>query len=178
MSHAVINEKDYESAIRSYQENTKTPKETPRQQTAKPNMNGAMVADLKESINNRVTRSFSVFQLGTWNCDRPYPMPEMISFRQPVNLVDDKTGKPVPCQQAYVVPLDMNMLIECTPDKLLYVKDHDCIGFAVTPDAGIIIIDSEEFKKAFAKKEKEMHGKVYESVAGIAELKKMVKVEM
>lgn len=176
MSHAVINEKEYESAIKTYQANTQSPKETSRSQVVKPNMSDAMVADLKESINSRVTRSFSVFQLGTWNCDRPYPVPEMASFTQAVVLVDDNTQKSVLCQQAYVVPLDMNMLLECSPDKLLYMENHECICFAVTPDAGIIIIDSGEFKKAFTKKKKEMHGKCYESVAGIAELKKMVKV--
>jgi hypothetical protein len=176
MSHAVINEKEYETAIKTYQSSTQPSKVTSRSQAAKPNMSDAMVADLKESINSRVTRSFSVFQLGTWNCDRPYPVPEMASFTQAVALVDDNTQKSVPCQQAYVVPLDMNMLLECSPDKLLYMENHECICFAVTPDAGIIIIDSEEFKKAFTKKKKEMHGKCYEPVAGIAELKKMVKV--
>ncbi len=176
MSHAVINEKEFETAIKTYQANTPSTKEVSRSQASMPNMNEAMVVDLKESINSRVTRSFSVFELGTWNCDRPYPVPEMASFRQTVTLVDESTQKSIPCQQTYVVPLDMNMLIECTPEKMLYLKNHECICFAVTPDAGIIIIDSEELKNAFNKNKKEMQGKCYEPVNGIAELKKMVKV--
>jgi len=176
MSHAVINEKEYENAIKTYQANTPASKETSRAQAAKPDMNGAMVADLKESINNRVTRSFSVFQLGTWNCDRPYPVPDMIGFPQAIAMVDNNTQKVVSCPQVYVVPLNMNMLIECTPQSLLFVKNFECICFAVTPDAGILIIDSAEFKNVFTKKKKEMHGKCYDSVAGIAELKKLVKV--
>lgn len=176
VADAVLDSKDYEDAIKKYdeanQQNTKVtaPVASSLSATSATDDFKTMLADNKKS-----TRSFQVNNLGYWNCDRPFPVPGFEKVSQPM-FSEYNTSQPLDIKKIYVASTQVNMLSEFGNSLLAYRKNQENICFAVTYDEKICIVNQKDFKDGVKPEKAIFKAHVYEPIAGLRELNKMIKI--
>ncbi len=145
-AYPVLNASDYEKNIADY--NKKTSEMAKKQDDNMKNISSKAskikeIETQKEMINNfQYYRNLSITNLGTYNCDRPLPMPEFplqISFN-----FTDKEGNVLKYNEINIVQKNRNILWKYSINNKTFIsKALNNVAWFITPTNQMAIVEIE-----------------------------------